>query len=103
MRALKILVVVMGILLIGGFATLIAVVAQRVADRQAAATTPVAAPLPFTAVPIELPAGTRLETMAVGADRLVLHIVLPDGNRELLVIDLASGRRLGSIPLRAGP
>jgi hypothetical protein len=41
--------------------------------------------------------------MAVGANRLVLNIVTPDGNRELLVLDLASGRRLGTIPLRSAP
>ena len=105
MRALKILIVVMGILLVGGLATLIAVIAKRVADRQpsSAATAPVAVPAPFAAAPVELPAGSRLEAMAVGADRLVLHIALVDGNRELLVIDLASGRRLGTIPLRAAP
>ena len=38
-----------------------------------------------------------------GADRLVLHIMLPDGDRQLLVLDLASGRRLGTIPLRVAP
>lgn len=95
MRALKILVVVMGVLLVGGLATLIVVIAGRVANRQAAAPS---VP-PFTAAPLDLPAGARIETIAVGADRLVLDIILPDGNRELVLIDLASGRRLGSIPL----
>ena len=108
MRALKILVVVMGILLIGGFATLIAVIAHRFkqqpeATAVTAAPTPATAAVPFTASPVELPAGSRLEAMAVGADRLVLHMMLSDGNRELLVIDLASGRRLGTIPLRVAP
>lgn len=96
MRALKILVVVMGVMLVGGFATLIAVVAGRVAQRQSAAP---ASP-PFSAAPIELPAGVRIETIGVGPDRLVLDLALPDGNRELVIIDLFSGRRLGAIPLR---
>jgi hypothetical protein len=94
-RSLKILVVVMGVLLVGGFAMLIVVIAGRVANRQAAApATP-----PFAAAPLELPSGARIETIAVGADRLVLGIVLPDGGRELIIIELASGRRLGTIPL----
>lgn len=97
MRALKILVVVMGVMLVGGFATLIAVIAGRVAQRQSAAP---ASP-PLAAAPIELPAGARLETIGVGPDRLVLDLALPDGNRELVIIDLASGRRVGVIPLRA--
>jgi Family of unknown function (DUF6476) len=96
MRALKILVVVLGVLLVGGFVTLVVVIAGRVAQRQG---TPTAA-APFAGAPIELPAGARIETIAVGPDRLVLNLALPDGNRELVIIDLASGRRLGAIPLR---
>lgn len=95
MRALKILVIVMGVMLVGGFATLVAVIAGRVAQKQAASSAQ-----QFAAPAIELPAGARVDTMAVGSDRLVLNLFLPDGNRELVVIDLASGRRLGSIPLR---
>ena len=41
--------------------------------------------------------------MSVGGDRPVLDIVLPDGNRQLVIIELATGRRLGAIPLRAAP
>ena len=100
MRALKILVVVMGIMLVGGFVTLIAVIANRVAQRQAEVATAPVTTAPFTADPVELPAGARIETIAVGPDRLAVNIVLPDGNRELVIIDLASGRRLGGIPLR---
>lgn len=98
MRALKILVVVMGIMLVGGFATLVVVIANRIASKQAA--TPAPSPAPFAASPIELPAGTRIETIAVGPDRFVLHLLLPDGSRELAIIDLASGRRLGTVPLK---
>jgi hypothetical protein len=47
-----------------------------------------------------LPKGSELETMSTGADRIVLEIVLADGSRQLVVIDLATGRELGTIPLR---
>ncbi len=57
----------------------------------------------FTAPPIDIPRGARIETIAAGSDRLVLDLVLPDGNRELVVIDLANGRKLGTIPLHTGP
>jgi len=107
MRALKILVVVLGVLLVGGFVTLVVVIAGRVAQRPgsptAAPTTAPAAGSPFAAAPIELPAGARIETIAAGPDRIVVHLALPDGNRELVIIDLASGRRLGAIPLRTAP
>ena len=41
--------------------------------------------------------------MSVGSDRLVLDILLPDGNRRLMIIDPATGRLIGAIPLRTAP
>ena len=105
MRALRILVVVMGVMLVGGFIALIVSIAYMAKHKQsgvpAAAAT--AGLVPYAAPPIELPAGARIEMVPAGSDRLVVHIMLPSGDRELLVLDLASGRRLGTIPLRVGP
>jgi hypothetical protein len=98
MRALKILVVVMGIMLVAGFAALVVIIAGRLSRGG-----PAVAGQPFAAAPLDVPAGARIETIGVGAERLVLNILLPNGNRELWVIDLTSGRRLGTIPLRAAP
>ena len=99
MRALKVLVVVMGVMIVAGVATLIVVIAGRMSPRQAAAI-PSA---PFAAAPIEVPAGARVETLGVGSDRVVLVLVRPDGDRQLVIIDLATGRRVGAIPLHAAP
>jgi hypothetical protein len=82
MAALKVLVVVMGIMLVAGVAVLLAAIA---------------------AVPIDIPPGARVEAMSAGPDRLVLDLVLADGTRALVVIDLTTGHRLGTIPLRAAP
>ena len=99
MRTLKILVVVMGVLLVGGVAALIAVVANRLGHRQ-----PVPVPAqPLEAPPLDLPAGARIESIGVGNDRLVIAVVLADGSRQLMILDLATGRRVGSIPLRMAP
>jgi Family of unknown function (DUF6476) len=98
-RALKILVVVMGVMILAGFATLLVVIAGRMSRGAPEA----ASSQPFAASPIELPAGARIETIGAAGDRLVLDLVLPDGTRQLLIIDLATGRRLGAIPLRTAP
>jgi hypothetical protein len=98
-RGLKFLVIVMGVMLIVGVAALVAGVAYRLQHPRPA---PTAAP-PFAAAPIDLPPGARIGTIGVGNDRVVLDIALPDGTRELVIIDLASGRRLGVIPLRPAP
>ena len=98
MRALKILVVVMGVMLVGGFAALLAVIAGRVSRGPAAV-----AARAFAPSPIEIPRGTRIEAMTAGSDRLVLGLVLPEGSRQLLIIDVATGARLGMIELHPAP
>jgi hypothetical protein len=98
MAGLKTLVVVMGVMLVAGVAILIVVIAGRVSQKPAPASAQ-----PFAAAPIDIPAGSRIEAMSTGPDRVVLDVVLADGNRQLLVIDLATGRRIGTIPLRTAP
>ena len=99
MRGLKILVVAMGIMLVVGFAALVAVIAGRMSRSGSPPIT--ARPLAGTA--IEVPPGARIEAMTTGADRLVLSLALPDGGRQLVILDLATGARLGTIELRAAP
>ncbi len=99
MRALKILVIVMAVMLVVGFAALVAVIAGRV-SRGGPASTAVHG---FAAPPIDIPSGTRIEAMTAEADRLILALALPDGERQLVIIDLAKGTRLGTIELHPIP
>jgi hypothetical protein len=96
-RFLKTLVVVMGMMLVAGVAVLVVVIAARLSHR--APTLPAA----FSAPPIVLPHGSKIETMVTGVDRIVLQVDLVDGSVELVVIDLATGKELGVIPLREAP
>jgi hypothetical protein len=96
MRALKNLVVVMGIMLIGGFALLVAIVAGRLSRGGSA-------PHSFAISTIGIPRDAQIRTMAAGTDRLVLELVLPEGGRQLVVVDLSTGARLGTIDLLAQP
>jgi hypothetical protein len=98
MRALKILVVVMGVILVVGFAALVVAIAGRMSRSGSPSVARV-----FTARPIDIPRGARMEAMTAGADRLVLGLALPDGNRQLLVIDLTTGARLGTVELHPAP
>ncbi len=96
MRALKILVGLMGAMILAG----VAILGATVAGRMTKSTPP---PQAFTAPAIDIPAGARVEAMSTGADRIVLDLVLSDGTRQLLIVDLASGRKLGTVPLRTAP
>jgi hypothetical protein len=99
MRGLKILVVVMGIMLIVGFTVLIAVVAVRMSRSGSGSITARA----FGGSAIDIARGARIEAMAAGTDRLVLVLALPEGGRQLLIIDLTTGARLGTIELHTSP
>jgi flagellar basal body-associated protein FliL len=97
MRSLKILVVAMGVMLVIGLGALVAAVAVRLSHRAPAL------PAAFTAPPIILPHGAKIETMTTAADRIVVQVDLADGGVELVVIDLATGRLVGIIPLQELP
>jgi hypothetical protein len=103
MRALKALVIIMGVMLLVGFIALIVAIAERVSKKTADRPASPAAGQPLTAAPIELPRGAHIESMAAGTDRIILDLLLPDGGRRLLVIDLATGRNLVTIPLHSVP
>ena len=96
MRSLKILVVVMGVMLIGGFGLLVALVIGRLSHGCSPGRS-------FAATTIDVPRGARIAAMAAGTDRLVIELVIPEGGHQLLVVDLATGARLGTIELRALP
>jgi hypothetical protein len=94
MRGLKTLVIVMGVMLVIGVAVLVVAIATRLAHRAPAAAAA------FSAPPIMLPHGSKIETMSIGSDRIVLQVDLVDGSMQLVVIDLATGTKLGTIPLQ---
>ena len=96
MRSLKILVVAMGIMLVGGFALLVAIVAGKLLRGDNT-------PRSFANTTIDIPPGARLGAMTTGTGRLVLELVLPDGGHQFVFIDLTTGARLGTIELRTQP
>jgi hypothetical protein len=97
MRALTVFVAVMGVVIIVGFAAVIATIAGRLAR------TGGEGPHAFSAPPIAIPKGARVAAMTAGANRLVLRLELPGGGQEILILDLASGRPLGTIALEPAP
>ncbi len=62
-----------------------------------AAATAVAQPAEFGDVRIDIPPGARLAVSETVGNRLLLHFDMADGSRRIVVIDLASGRRLGTL------
>jgi hypothetical protein len=99
MRALKVLVVVMGVLLVGGTALLITAVIDR-ANRPRPAPAVASAARGFDHSVVELPAGAHVIATEAAGERLVVRIGLAEGGEALVLIDPRSGARLGTIELK---
>jgi hypothetical protein len=86
-RALKVLVVGMGVLIVVGTVTLVVLVVQRAGAGAAAPN-----------LALRQPEGTRIAGIAAAEGRIALWVQRPDGERVLLV-DPRSGRAAGEIRL----
>jgi hypothetical protein len=84
MRALKILVVVMGVLIVIGIAVLVAAMVQRVGGGTAVTASATLAE----------PAGTHIASTSLAGDRLALQLQ-GGGPDRVVIVDLRNGRVIG--------
>lgn len=97
MRALKLLVIALGVLLAVGVAGLAAAVIWRVNHA------PAPPPSGPAAARIALPPGAKVVGTDVAAGRIVVRSDLPGGGTRLDVFDLATGAKLSTIELAPSP
>jgi hypothetical protein len=102
MRALKILVVVMGVMLVVGFVALVVAIADRLAHRHGAPaeTTATLMPLHDQHHAITVPVGVKILGVQGDGGRVILRLGFADGGEELWLIDWRTGARLATIALR---
>jgi hypothetical protein len=104
-RVLKIAVIVMGILLVGGFAFVLAAIvyqASRLGEKTPPMGATVSAPMALPeSLASELPIapGAEVTTLALDGDRLAVHLKSQAG-AEIAVIDVRSGKVLARVKLR---
>jgi len=101
-RILKIAVIVMGVLLVGGFAfVLAAIVYQASHPTQGARAQRPATPAGEGPRTIDLPMapGAGVTSLSLDGDRLAVQLVGPSGP-EIAVIDLASGEIVAHVRLK---
>jgi Family of unknown function (DUF6476) len=91
MRALKVLVVVMGVALVAGTAALVAALVLR-AERGGVGAVASTGPLHAA-----LPAGSRILGSELQGDRLVIHVALASGGEALYLFDARSGAAVAVI------
>jgi hypothetical protein len=106
MRALKVLVIVMGVLLVAGVIALGFAVQYRLnhprqapsgSSGAAAAIGPAGAP---SATTLDLPQGARVVGAEASGDRLVVRVELAGGSEELIIVNLVTGAPVATVTLR---
>ncbi len=97
MRALKALVIGMGILILIGFAAVVVAVIQRAGDDPSTIRSGAPAEPVFGDVRMKLPPGAQVIGTSADGGRLIVHLKLAGGEARIVVIDLATGKRLGAI------
>ena len=97
-RVLKIAVIVMGILLVGGFAFVLAAIVYQASKGGQSAAGLGALPAGIeTELPI--PKDVTITSMSLGGDRLALHLNSAAGP-EIAVVDLKTGKLIARIRLQ---
>jgi hypothetical protein len=101
-RILKIAVIVMGVLLVGGFAFVLAAIVYQASHPAQDATLTGAQAVPgqgALSIDLPVPAGAAVTAMSLDGNRLAVHLNGPAGP-EIAVIDLASGKVIAHVRLR---
>jgi hypothetical protein len=106
MKALKALVIFMGILIAVGVTVVGVTIYRRATDMATsdkanpAASSTTTAPQRFGSRPLDLPPGSMIASVqpvliAPGVERVLVHVDLPDGGARILVLDPLSGEVSG--------
>jgi hypothetical protein len=112
MKALKTLVVGMGALILIGIAVIGVTLYNRASapGGLAGGRTPASAPATvpaqaggITAGTLGLPAGSRVKGLAGAGNRVVVHVELPSGQEQLLLLDPATGQVTGRLGVAEAP
>ena len=109
MRALKSLVIVMGILIIAGLGLVGYVLVKRglntapAMPASAAPQAPIAGEGPYGPVELALPQGAKIVSTRTAGGRLVVELALPNGVTRELVVGLTDGKLVGTIDLKPQP
>src|SRR5882672_7967553 len=96
MKPLIALVIIMGVLIVAGLVVVVVTIANRVVGGGTASTH--AAP-EFAAVDLPVPAGCQVMETTTADDRLILRLGSGERCNQILIVDMATGRLLGTLRL----
>ncbi|HKK30695.1 MAG TPA: DUF6476 family protein [Alphaproteobacteria bacterium] len=94
MRAIKALVIGMGVLILVGFIFIVVVLLNRMEKMDE--------PEPAFRSTVSLPAGTRIVEMQVAGETIILRLKGPEDSDSLVVLDAQTGIETGQIDFLYG-
>ena len=97
MKPLVALVIIMSVLIVIGLGVVIATIAHRSSGDQPV-TTGTALPS-FAPSDLSIPAGCEVQETTTAESRLILRLGTGDRCNQLLIVDMTSGRLLGTLRL----
>ncbi len=108
MRAMKALVIGLGICIIAAFITVVVMISQRVGRPSEAGVAVVARPptqASWGRVMLDQPAGTRVHSVTSSGHLIVLQLytAMPGQDERLVVLDPGSGAVIGSFVVAPNP
>ena len=96
MKGLLALVIVLGVLIVAALIVVIVTIVNRMgASKETTAGTPAA----FDAVDVPVPAGCQVVETVTATGRLILRLGTGERCSQLIVIDLETGKQLGTVRL----
>lgn len=113
LRPLKFLVIAMGVVIVIGTIIVVVTIVQRASTKSdegvaapsaaAVGSAMTSAPQGFGVQTLDIPRGARIAEMVAEGDRLIVRLDLAGGARQIVVLDTATGKRLGTFEVRETP
>ncbi|HEY5609291.1 MAG TPA: hypothetical protein VIM38_13250 [Alphaproteobacteria bacterium] len=99
MRTLKVVVIALGVLIVAAIAALV----LKIADTAAPSGAPSRVERTYAPSTVEIPRGAEVIATEVAGERLVLHVRLENGDLRFIVVNLSTGKEIGSVDIREAP
>jgi hypothetical protein len=97
MKLLVALVIIMGVLIVTGLVVVVVTIVNRMGAGNA--TVSRAASAPFAVVDLPIPAGCEVKETTTTDDRLILRLGSAERCNQVLIVDMATGKLLGTLRL----
>jgi len=99
LRTLKVVVIALGGIIIAGIAALVIMIAGRFGATQK----PMPAAQPYAPATVAIPHGAEVVDTQIEGERLVLTVRLENGDMRFVVVNLSTGKEIGSVDVREAP